>query len=400
MNKKKQNIIILVLGALAAMGPFSIDMYLPGFPQIANDLHTDIKHVAYSLTSYFVGISIGQLLYGPLIDRFGRKKPLIVGLSIYLFAAIGCAFAQDIYTLIGLRLILAIGACVGMVAGRAIIRDLFPVSETARMFSMLMLVMGVAPIVAPTLGGMVTSTLGWRYIFVILAIMSVLVLWAVIRALPESKGPDRNVSLKPTAVLSEFAQVFRTPGFMAYTLAGGISMAGMFAYISASPFVFMNLYGLSDTQYGWIFGLNAFGLIAGSQLNRVWLKRRSTLQVSLASTLFQSITGLALIAGTYWLGGGYVLTLTMIFSYLFWQGFISPNATAMSLAPFSHYAGSASALIGAMQMLSGALASALVGYLHNGTAAPMTLTMGGCAITASLLLYSRAYRSRKMSLQQ
>ncbi len=187
---------------------------------------------------------------------------------------------------------------------------------------------------------------------------------------------------------------------MAYTLAGGISMAGMFAYISASPFVFMNLYGLSDTQYGWIFGLNAFGLIAGSQLNRVWLKRRNTLQITLASSLFQSITGLALIAGTYWLGGGYVFTLSMIFSYLFWQGFISPNATAMSLAPFSHYAGSASAIIGAIQMLSGALASALVGYLHNGTAAPMTLTMGGCTITASLLLYSRAYRSRKISLQQ
>ena len=397
MNQKQRNTIIITLGALAAIGPFSIDMYLPGFPAIAADLDTDISHVGLSLTSYFIGISVGQIIYGPLIDRFGRKKPLSIGLLIYMVAAVGCALSPDVYWLIGLRLLLALGGCVGMVAGRAVVRDLFPPAETAKVFSSLILVMGVAPIIAPTLGGYVTATLGWRYIFYLLAVIGGAMLLMISRFLPESKGPDPAVSLKPGRVFTEYMQVFKEPSFISYAIAGSISFAGMFAYISGSPFVFMEYFALSETFYGWLFGLNAFGFIAGSQLNRLWLKTKSPSFVALRSGICLTIVGALLAIGSLMDILGPTGTFALIFFFLFFLGFLAPNTTALTLEPFTRYIGSASAMLGSLQMIAGALASALVSSLHNGTPVPMTLVMAGSAGIALVALLVRRNSAKKQT---
>jgi MFS transporter, DHA1 family, multidrug resistance protein len=398
LEKKEKNKIILVLGALAALGPFTIDMYLPGFPAIAADLNTSIARVGLSLTSYFIGISVGQLFYGPLVDRYGRKKPLLAGLLIYIVAAIGCALSPSVDWLIGQRLLLALGGCAGMVASRAMVRDLFPTNETARVFSTLILIMGVAPIVAPTLGGYISAHFGWRIIFYVLVGIAATLFFLVFRFLPESKAPDATVSLRPRRVLQEYGQVVREPGFLAYALAGSIAFAGLFAYISGSPFVFMQYFGLSETWYGWLFGLNAFGFILGSQINRLWLRTKSAAQISRRAVWAQAMAGIALAAGSLFGLLDTSSSLALIFIYMFFIGFIAPNATALALKPFTRFAGSASALLGSLQMITGALASGLVSYFHNNTPLPMALIMAGSAsIALFILLVYRQKEKRQLA---
>jgi MFS transporter, DHA1 family, multidrug resistance protein len=394
---KKDTGLIILLGALTAIGPFSIDMYLPAFPSIALDLSTDIEQVALSLTSFFIGISVGQLLYGPLIDRFGRKRPLVVGLLAYIVSAIVCSMSPAIEWLIGMRFLMALGGCVGMVASRAIVRDVFSPEETARVFSTLILVIGISPIVAPTIGGIVTASFGWRYLFYILAAFASGMTLIVFRYFPETKLPDQSISLLPGSVLKDFFNVLREPSFIVYSFAGALASAGMFAYISGSPFVYMKLFGLSEPQYGWAFGLNAMGLVAGSQLNRAWLYHHTSRQITLRAGAFQFLVGAALITGTWF---GYLHTwgtMALVFGYLFWQGFIFPNATALALKPFTRFAGSASALIGSIQMGVGALASVLVSTLHNGTALPMAGVMAGCTMTSMALLLSSRKKMKKLT---
>src|SRR3954447_8561476 len=261
-KRKKKFYLILILGLLSAVGPFSIDMYLPGFPNIAADLHTTVAHVSYSLSSFFIGISFGQLLYGPLLDRFGRKPPLYTGLTLYLVASLACAFVASANALIILRLLQALGACGGMVAARAMVRDLFPVNEIGKVFATLMLVIGVSPIIAPTVGGYVTATIGWHYVFIILAVMDAIILALVFFLLPESRHADASISLKAKPILKSFFNVTREPQFFTYAFTGAIASAGLYAYIAGSPSVFMELFKVSEKQYGWIFAFNAFGLIA------------------------------------------------------------------------------------------------------------------------------------------
>jgi MFS transporter, DHA1 family, multidrug resistance protein len=397
MTKKQYRTIILVLGALAALGPFAIDMYLPGFPAIAKDLKTDIAHVGLSLTSYFIGIAVGQLIYGPLIDRFGRKKPLIIGLSIFVLASLGCALAPSVEWLIGLRLLLALGGCVGMVASRAMVRDLFPLKDIPNVFSTLMLVMGVAPIIAPTIGGYVTAHLGWQYIFVVLATIAAAVLFAVARLLPESRGADASISLKPKFILRDFSLVFRERTFLTYAVSGSLAAAGMFAYISGSPYVFMEHFGLTDTQYGIAFAMNAAGYILGSQVNRLLLRRSTSKQLTLKIGFIQFVAAIALVFGSVTGSLSALGTLALLFIFMFSLGIINPNASALAMSPFTKNAGSASAILGSLQMGTGALASALVSYLHNRTMVPMTGVMATLA-TLSLVFLLTARRSARKAV--
>jgi DHA1 family bicyclomycin/chloramphenicol resistance-like MFS transporter len=378
--------LIVVLGLLSAIGPFSIDMYLPGFPAIAADLHTKISTVSLSLSSFFIGISAGQFLYGPLLDRFGRKRPLYVGLSIYLLASIGCAFSTTPNALILLRLVQALGGCVGMVASRAMVRDLFAVSDNARIFSLLMLIVGVSPIIAPTLGGYIAAAFGWKYIFVALTLLSACILAAVYFSLPESRQPDPDYSLKPKPIVQNFLGVIREPQFYTYALTGSIASAGLYAYIAGSPFVFMELFKVSEKQYGWIFALVAMGLIGASQLNSVLLKNYKSEQIIKVALSCQAVTGLLLVTGTFFGWLDLFSTIFFIFLFLCCQGFTFPNSSALSLAPFSKNAGSASALMGALQMGTGALTSAMVSFLSNHTALPMTGVMAFCAVTSLSVL--------------
>ncbi|ULQ53198.1 multidrug effflux MFS transporter [Flavihumibacter fluvii] len=382
---KKSFYLILILGLLTAIGPFSIDMYLPAFPDIARGLNTTVAKVMLSLSSFFIGISAGQLLYGPLLERYGRKKPLYAGLIIYLIASVGCAMATTVNGLILFRFLQALGGCVGMVAARAMVRDLFEVKENAKIFSLLMLVVAVSPIIAPTLGGYVTAAFGWRYVFVMLILVALIIITAIYFLLPESKQPDPNFSLKPKPIIDSFMGIIRHPQFYTYSLTGAIASAGLYAYISGSPHVFMEIFKVSERQYGWIFALIAMGLIGSAQINTVLLKNYTSEQIIKAALSSQCIIGVILAGITYAGWGDLFVTIFLIFIFLCCQGFIFPNSSALSLAPFGHNAGSASALLGAMQMFIGASASALVSILQN-YFSPMTAVMAFCALAALSVL--------------
>jgi len=384
INQQRKNnfYLILILGLLTAIGPFSIDMYLPAFPDIAKGLHTTVADVTLSLSSFFIGISFGQLLYGPLLERFGRKKPLYTGLCIYLLASIGCALAGSVNALIVLRLLQALGGCVGMVAARAMVRDLFEVKENAKVFSMLMLVVAVSPIIAPTMGGYVTSMLGWRYVFVMLIIVDIIVIISAYFLLPESRKPNPNFSLRPRPILNNFSGVIRHPQFYTYALTAAVSAAGLYAYIGGSPHVFMEIFHVTEKQYGWIFALIAMGLIGASQVNSLLLRTYTSDQLIRVALFCQSMIGITMVCLTLLGWTDLFVTIFLIFVFLCSQGFVFPNASALSLAAFGHTAGSASALLGAIQMTIGACTSALVSLLQNHTALPMAGVMACCAISA------------------
>ena len=381
----KRFYLILILGLLTAIGPFSIDMYLPAFPEIAHNLHTSVAQVMLSLSSFFIGISAGQLVYGPLLERLGRKKPLYAGLCIYLLASIGCAMASSVNALILFRLLQALGGCAGMVAARAIVRDSFEVKENAKIFSLLMLVVAVSPIIAPTAGGYVTSFLGWRYVFVILIFICLAILVGVYFFLPESKAPDPDFSLKAGALLKNFAGILKHPQFYTYALTGAVAYGGLGAYVSGSPYVFMELFRVNEKQYGWIFAVIALGIISASQVNNIVLKKYSSERIIQAASLCQSLIGLSLAVLTFSGWAELYSTIFFIFLFLCCQGFIFPNASALSLAAFGHNAGSASALMGAIQMGIGAGASALVSLFQDGTPLPMTGVMAFCALSAFII---------------
>lgn len=384
-SQRKYFKIIFILGLLTAIGPFSIDMYLPAFPAIAKGLNTDIAQVMLSLSSFFVGISAGQLIYGPLLERFGRKKPLYVGLVIYLFASAGCAFTQSVDALIAFRFLQALGSCAGMVTSRAMVRDLFDVKDTAKVFSSLMLVVAVSPIIAPTVGGYVTAALGWRYVFAALMIVDAAILAAVFFLLPESKAPDPSHSLKPHHVSRNFFDILVHPQFYIYALTGAVAASGLYAYISGSPQVFIELFKVSEKQYGWIFAIVAVGVIGSSQINSLVLRNYPSEKIIPVALMAQSAIGLALATIAFFGMSELYSTIALIFLYVCCQGFIFPNASALTLRAFGHAAGNASAMMGAIQMGIGATASAAVSLLQNHTALPMTGVMAFCSLTALVI---------------
>jgi DHA1 family bicyclomycin/chloramphenicol resistance-like MFS transporter len=386
MTTQRYFFLILLLGSLTALGPFSIDMYLPGFPAIAQNLHTTIPQVALSLSSFFVGISAGQLLYGPLLDRYGRKKPLYFGLTLYVLASLGCLAVHRIEALIALRFVQAIGGCAAAVASVALVRDLFPVEENAKVFALLMLVLSVSPLLAPTIGGYVTAAYGWQAVFLALGGLGALLLVATALWLPDSYVPDLTLSLRPRPILTNFWTVLREPQFTTYALTGAVSFSGLFAYVSGSPLVFMDLYHVEGKVYGWIFAFLSVGLIGASQLNSLLLRRYQSGQIVLVALGCQLlITGVLLgltSAGVLGLGG----TVALLFLFLSCLGFTSPNTSALSLAPFTRHAGSAAALMGALQMAAGALASVGVSLFNAHSALPMVGIMAGTSLLALVLL--------------
>lgn len=387
-STKKQShfYLILILGLMSAIGPLSIDMYLPAFTSIATALNTSVANVTLSLSSFFVGISIGQLLYGPLLERYGRKIPLYFGLTLYAVSALACATAMSIEALIIFRFLQALGGCVGMVASRAMVRDLFDVKDNAKVFSTLMLVIAVSPIIAPTLGGFISTHLGWRYIFVMLIIVIAFIIAGIYFLLPNGKGPNPSFSLKPTAIASSFLSIIKHPQFALFTFSGSVASAGLYAFISGSPYVFLEIFKLTEQHYGWVFAFVASGLIGSSQLNSFFLKKYKSEQIIKTALYVQSIVAIILATTSIFGFSELFSTIVLIFLYLCCQGFIFPNASALSMAPFGHNAGNASALMGFIQMSLGALMSAMVSVLHNDSTLPMTGVMAFCSVTAAFIL--------------
>lgn len=384
MKKSKPfALLVVILAGLTAFAPLSIDMYLPSFPRIAADFGVTTARVELSLAAFFVGLAFGQLLYGSATDRFGRKTPLYIGLTIYCAASLLCAFAPNIESLIVLRFFQALGACGGIVIARATVRDLFDHSESARVFSLLMLVMGVAPILAPLVGGYVALYFGWHAIFAVVSVFSAIVLAAVYKFLPETREPNPNVKLSKT--FGVYLNILKDRKFLGFTLAGGFAQAGMFAYITGSPFVFIELFEIPAQYFGWVFGANALGLIAVSQINgrlvRV-VNPTKILRVCLATTSIFCV--FLILAGIF--NAGFWATAILIFLYVASLGMILPNATAGALSEQTENAGSASALIGSLQYGLAAIASTLVSHFNNGTTLPMTAAIGVCGIAAFVAL--------------
>lgn len=384
---QNKTFVIFILGMLSAIGPFSIDSYLPGFPSIAGDFGITVEQVSYSLSSFFIGISLGQLVYGPLLDRFGRKGPLMVGLNIYILGSIGCVLANSLEALVIFRFLQALGACVGMVAPRAIVRDTYPVHESARIFSALILVIGVSPLIAPTIGSFLVESFGWHSVFLFQALLVVVLLGGVYFFLEESKGPDPGHSMKPADVLKVYGKVISTRQFLIYSIAGALMAGGLYAYIAGSPHVFIELFGVSERQYGWLFAALAMGLIGSSQLNRWVLTKFTPSQVFRVSISVQASMAIILVLVSISGHLNFYNASALIFLYLSCQGFTFPNASALALAPFHKEAGSASALLGAIQMGLGALSAALVGILGNGTSLPMTGVIAGFAFLGLLIFW-------------
>lgn len=385
--------ILLILGALSAFGPMAIDFYLPSFPTLAQAFGTDVEHVQLSLSAYFAGLAVGQLLYGPLADRLGRRRPLLLGVSIFTLASVACAFAPNLEWLIGARFVQALGGCAGMVISRAVVRDLCDPIAAAKAFSQLMLVMGLAPILAPLAGGLLLSLSGWQSIFYCLTVFSALAGLAIALWLPETIPAGPRAPLRGAG--RQYLALFGDRPFLTYALTGGVAIAGMFSYIAGSPFVFIELYGVPPEHYGWIFGSNAAGFILMAQVNArllryrgpgFWLRRAVWMYFACGATLL--IITLAKPTQLWPL-------LIPLFGCIASLGFLMPNSSACAMASQGRHAGSASALMGSLQFSVAAAASALVGALHDGSALPMAIVITCCGLAAALLGWSSGQISER-----
>lgn len=373
-------VLIVVLGALTALGPFAIDMYLPALPWIARDLGVDLGVVQLTLSVFMIGVAAGQAFCGPIVDRWGRRGPLLAGMVVFVGAAVGCALATSMKSLLFWRLLMALGGSASMVIPRAVVRDFFNEKESARLYSLLMLILGVSPILAPTLGGQLLGWTGWRGIFWMLGGIGVLCTAAITWGLPESLPKSARSRGGVALALRTYGRLLADRRFLGAALASGCTLGAIFSYLSGSSFVFIELFSLTPQQYALVFGFNAIGLIAASQISMWLLKRFTPWQVLSVAFLLNAVVGLAL-AGAGATGfGGLPVIIGLLFLSLACAGVIFPNIAAIAMAPFGAVAGSASALLGTVQFALGAVAGALVGVFHNGTLVPMTAGLAGCAL--------------------
>jgi len=376
---------LLLMGALTAIGPISIDMYLPAFPDMATSLNATGSQVERTLAAYLIGMAGAQLIYGPLADRFGRKPPLYGALLVYILASAGCALAPTVEFLTICRVIQAMGGAAGMVISRAVVRDHYSTQEAARALSMLMLVMGIAPILAPLVGGQVLALTGWRGIFAIITVAGIALLVAVSRIMVESLPPEKQVALSWGHIFRTYGGLITHRRFVAFALSGGMGSATMFGYIVASPRLFIEHFGVSPQFYGFIFGLNALSLIIGSQVSARLLKTHRPEKLLPWALTAMMTAGLSALAFT--LLGWITMPLIMLcmMCFMFTQGFVGPNSAAMALSDQGRQLGSASAMMGTITISCGALAGLTVSLWDTAGPAPLAWIMGGCTTLAFFL---------------
>ncbi len=372
--------LIFLLGALAALGPFSIDTYLPAFPAIAETFHTTVGEVEATLAVYFVGLSLGQLFYGPFADSYGRKPPLYFGLVLFIVSAVGCAYSTNIVMLTVLRFFQAVGGCAATLISRTVVRDYFPPREAARMFSFLMLVIGVSPVVAPIVGGYLVVHASWRATFWFVIALGIGCLVSVALFLKETLPPEQRKPVRISSVLQLYGTLLGDRVFLVHALSGSLVMAGLFAYLEGSPLVFIELNHISADRFGLFFGMIAAGLIGASQVNGYLVRRMQPARILRATLFVSAASGLALFASQWMQFGGFAGLLALLFVSIACLGFASPNATALALAPHGKIAGNASAMLGCLQFAIGGAGGMLVSGLDNGTSIPMVavIAAGSC----------------------
>jgi DHA1 family bicyclomycin/chloramphenicol resistance-like MFS transporter len=358
---------VLLLGALMAFGPLTIDTYLPAFPAIGRAFGADAAAVQRTLSTYFLGLAIGQVVYGPLADRFGRRAPLLGGMTLYIIAAIGCATAPSLGALTAWRFVQALGGSAGMVITRAVVRDRFAPRAMARIFSQLMLVMGVAPILAPLLGSTLLQLVGWRGIFATLAILGAACLAAQAAWLDESLLPERRATPGLRAIVTTYWGLLRDPRFLAPVVGAGLLWSTMFVYIGGAPYLYMELHHVPPSVFGVLFGVNAAGMIGAAQVNARQLRTHTPGALLRFGAALVSVGGSVLLCALLTGIGGLPLVAVSLFTMLSGLGFVGGNASSAALAPFPQAAGSASALMGTVQFAIGATAGAVASAWFDGT---------------------------------
>jgi DHA1 family bicyclomycin/chloramphenicol resistance-like MFS transporter len=378
--------LVLILATLAAFGPLATDMYLPALPEMTEALGADDAMGQLTISVFLAGVALAQLFYGPLSDRVGRRGPLLFGTALFALASAGCALARSMETMLAARLLMALGGAAGMVLTRAVVRDLFSGREMADFFSLLMIVMGAAPILAPLIGGQILLFGHWRAIFAVLFAAGAAACFFVWRALPESLPPAKRQRHGIALALTGYARLLRNRPFMGYALVIGFNSGAFFTYLTCSPHVFIKLNGMSGQMYAALFGINALGMVGASALNRRLLKSFSPAAI-LGAAVFGVLLAGILLAACAWTGfGGLWLMAALLFLTLASGGFVSPNATTLALTPCGRAAGSASALLGTLQFGLGGLAGALAGRFGAESALPMCGMFALCAAAACLAL--------------
>ncbi|MFE9307098.1 multidrug effflux MFS transporter [Streptomyces sp. NPDC006706] len=378
-------LVTLILGGLTATPPLAMDMYLPSLPEVTRSLHAPAATVQLTLTACLAGMALGQIVVGPMSDRWGRRRPLLAGLAVYVLATALCALAPNVETLVAFRLAQGLSGAAGIVIARAVVRDLYDGVAMARFFSTLMLISGVAPIVAPLIGGQILRVTDWRGVFVVLTVVGALLAVVVWTRLPETLPPARRHGGGVGETLGSMRRLLADRAFTGYLLAGGFAFAALFAYIAASPFVIQEIYGASPQTYSLLFGLNSVGLVIVGQINgrvlvgRVRLDR--VLAVGLAVVILAA-TGLLLMAAGVFGDVGLVPVAAALFVLMSAMGVTLPNTQALALMRTQQHAGSASALLGTSSFLVGAVASPLVGIAGEHTAVPMALVQLAAALVA------------------
>ncbi len=368
-------LVILILGSLSTISPFAIDMYLPAFPEIAGALHTSTARISLSISSYFAGLAAGQLVYGPLLDRFGRKPPLYVGLGLFFAASLLCLLSRSVEWLVAMRFVQALGGCAAQVAAMAMVRDFFPVRETAKIISLLILILGVSPLLAPTVGGYVATHWGWQWVFIVLATVAFLNFLVCLFYLPEGHGVDRSVSLKPLPILRNFAAVLKEPQFLTFAVSGAFAFSGLLVYVAGSPIIFMEVFHVSARTFGIIFACLAVGFIGSNQVNVMLLRKFTSVQIYQATLLVECPAALLFLIGTIYGWFGLGITLVLLFIALTSLGLAYPNAAALALSPFDHNIGSASAMLGFVQIGVSGIASASIGAFDSHGMMPVALIL-------------------------
>lgn len=384
--------LALILGSLSAFGPLAIDMYLPAFPRIAGDLHCPLGAVQVTLSVFLVGLAVGQFLWGTLSDRWGRRLPMLLGCAAFVGAAAVCSMTRSISVLIAARFVMGLGGSAGVVVSRAVVRDLFDEHESARFYSMMMIVGGLAPIVAPALGSLLLAWWGWRSIFIFVAVFAALCLGGIMGSVPETLPRGSRMLGNAAAVLGNYAGLIRNRKFIYYALSVGFGYSGLFAYIASSPFLFMKLFGVSPQRYSLLFMTNAAGIYCAGQSNRWLLRRMSPRQILGRAAVVNLAAGLSLVVVALGGWGGLPVFFGLLFVLIGSLGWIFPNIVAVAMKPVADQAGSASALLGVMQFTFGAASASLIGALAGRTALPATCVIAVSSLCSWLMLVVFAER--------
>ena len=398
MNRSKRLWTATVLGSLVAFGPLSLDMYLPAFPVLTSDMHTSTSMTQLSLTACLVGLSVGQLFAGPISDVRGRRNPLLFGLIIYAIASFLCAVAPSIWSFILLRFVQGLAGAAGIVIARAMVRDMFSGVELTKFFALLMLVNGVAPIAAPILGGQLLAFTSWEGIFVVLALIGVVMMLVVFLGLPETLPAEKRSPAGIANTLSTFGRLVRDRTFMGYAMAQGLVTAAMFAYISGSPFVLQEIYGVSPAVFSLIFAVNGLGIIIASQVTGRLAGKVSEKKLFIYGICQATFGGLALLA-VILLDGSMMMLLVPLFLVVSSVGIVGSTGFSLAMQNQSKAAGSASALQGLISFISGGVVAPLVGLGGSGTAVPMGIVIAASTI-CSVLCYTVLIRGRNAGRQQ